>query len=77
LRASPLRAVALSKPTRLKMQATTARLMPWIPTPLSVNWLWSTGSPWEKSTIPARARMQATERPSSTSVRIDDSRISR
>ena len=34
--ASPPSAVALSKPTRLKMHATTARLIPWKPTSLRV-----------------------------------------
>ena len=62
-------AVALSKPTRLKMQATTARLMPCRLTPLRVSWLVSTVNPWANRTYPARLRMQATESPSRASVR--------
>ncbi len=76
LRASPPSAVALSKPTRLKMQATMARLVPWIPTPLSDSCAVSTVKPCENSTTPARLRMHATDRPSRTRVMTEDSRMS-
>ena len=53
--ASPPSAVALSKPTREKMQATTARPMPCRPTPLSESWSVSTLKPCLKRMTKARA----------------------
>jgi hypothetical protein len=76
LRASPPRAVALSKPTRLKMQTTTARFMSFRPTPSSRNWFVSTCTPWRKSTTKHRARMSATEAASKTSINSDEIRMS-
>ena len=74
--ASPPSAVALSKPTREKMETTTASPMPRRLTPPSLScWL----SPWMpclKRMTKASAVMQATEAPSSRSVRIDETRMS-
>ena len=70
--ASALSAVALSNPTRLKMQATTARLIPCGVTPLSLSWSVSTVKPCLNSTTAASARMSATEMPSNASVISDE-----
>jgi len=69
-------AVALSNPTRLKMHATTARLIPCSPTPLSFSWAVSIVMPCLNSTTAASARMSATEMPSKASVMSDDMRMS-
>ncbi len=68
--------VALSKPTRLKMQMTIAKSMPLRPAPWSLICWVSTVKPCLKRTTPASARMHATESPSSTSVSSDDTRMS-
>src|SRR5947199_5146739 len=75
-RASPPSAVALSKPTRLKMQATTARLMPRNVTPSRWTWAVSMTIPCLNSTIAASARMHTTESPSRMRVSMEDSRMS-
>ena len=64
--ASPPMVVAASKPTREKMQATTARPMPRTFTPLSDSCLVSTEKPCLNRITQARAMMQATEAASRT-----------
>ena len=75
--ASPPRAVALSKPTREKMQATTASAHARARRrPCSFSWVVSTLKPCLNRTMQARARMQATEAASRTRVRMEEIRMS-
>ena len=74
--ASPPRVVALSNPTSEKMQATTARPMPRTSTPLSLSCFVSTTKPCLNRITKARAVMHATEAPSKTRVRMEETRMS-
>src|ERR1700733_3548169 len=76
LRASPPIVDAASKPTSEKMQTTTEKSSPLRLKPLNLSWLESIGEPCLKRMKQDSARMQATDRPSSTSVRIADRRTS-
>ena len=68
--ASPPRVVALSKPTREKMQITTARLSPWKVIPLAFTMVVSMVRPCLNRMMKARASMAATDTHSNTRVMI-------
>ena len=74
--ASPPSVVALSNPTREKMQITTARLRPWKVMPFALTMVVSIVSPCLNRTTKARARMQATDTHSKTSVSRDETWMS-
>src|ERR1700689_1201550 len=76
LRASPPIVDAASKPTSEKMQTTTEKSRPFRLKPLSLIWLESIGEPCLNRMKQDNARMHATDRPSSTSVKIADRRTS-
>ena len=75
--ASPPSAVALSKPTSEKMQATTAKPHATQADPLQgqLRVVDVEGRAW-KSTTAANERIRATEAPSSTRVRMEETRMS-
>ncbi len=50
------------------MQTTTARSMPFRPTPFRLSWSVSTGLPWRNNTMKQSPEMNTSDKPSSTSM---------